>query len=111
MVADEDDRESPWDGPDQRGRIFLSREVGHYDDYRKIRALLECIEFSGVDLLDPDDKLAFTERFARAKRAEDRRKRWAGKRAATIAWAAALIGGAIFSSFWPDALSWLRSRL
>lgn len=92
---------------------FMAREVRREEpvDDARLRALLECIKFSGVDLLDADDQIAFTERLARAKRSDDRRKKWAGKRAATIAWAAALIGGALFSSAWPEAISWLKSRL
>ena len=99
-----------WDGAERR-RLYLSREVGHYNDPRKIEALLECIEFSGVDLLDKSDKIAFTERLARAKRADERRKRWNDHRVRSMLWIVSTVGTVLVSLWLPEAVKWARSKL
>jgi len=107
-MAQDDDR-SDWPGVERR-RAYLSREVGHYNDPRKIEALLECIEFSGVDLLDTNDKIAFTERLARAKRADERRRKWRDGRARSIIWAASAVGTVLISLWLPEVVKWIRSK-
>jgi hypothetical protein len=103
-----------WDGNDRRGSPPMPREVGRHDRRTidaKTEALLDCIEFSGVDLLDPDDKRELTERFARARRVEIRRKRWQEKRAAVVVWIISAFGTVVVSLWLPEALKWIRSKL
>jgi hypothetical protein len=92
----------------------MPREVGRHDRRTidaKIEALLDCIEFSGVDLMDADDKREYTERLARARRMEVKRKRWQEKRAAIVVWIISAFGTVIISLWLPEALKWIRSKL
>ncbi len=114
-MASDDDAEHPretgaWDGVERRKYVPLPKEVGHYDA-TKMRALLECIEFSGVDLLDPHDKIAFTERLAEAKRNAERRKRRAESRPKIILGVIGAIASTLFTVNLPDIIAWVKSHL
>ena len=99
-----------WDGTERRKTPPLPREVGNYDA-RKIRALLECIEFSGVDLLDPEDKVSFTERLAKAKRADDNRKKRAENRPKYVISVLGAAAGGVFTLNLPDIMAWVKAHL
>lgn len=110
----DDDPEYPreadaWNGVERRGVAPMPKEVGHYD-IRKLRALLECIEFSGVDLLDADDKISFTDRLARAKRAEDKRIKRAEDRPKTMLKIVGAVGGGLLTLWLPDVVTWLKAH-
>lgn len=77
---------------------------------RKLRALLEVIEFSGVDLLDIDDKTEFTDRLAQAKRSYERRRRRAEGRPKVVLAIFGAIASAIFTLNLPDAMAWVKAH-
>jgi hypothetical protein len=92
-----------YDWPRERSPLYR-----RYQEGRKIEALLECIEFSGIDLLDSHSKQAFTERLARDRRAAERQERWRKSRAGALVWIVTAVGGAAISLSIPDIYGWLR---
>lgn len=58
----EDDPAGHADGRSNRSQVYR-----RYDEQRKFAALLECIEFAGINLLDVESKRVFAERLARGE--------------------------------------------
>lgn len=75
---------------------------------QKVEALLDALEFAEIDLLNPDSKRAFSERLLRAKRRDDRRRRWAQGRMATVWAILGTVGGGIFTFEFPRIAAWLK---
>lgn len=115
-MASDDVPERPeprrWDGVDRRRQVQLPKEAWKIDplDFHKLEALLACIKFSGIDLLDADDQIAFTERLAEAKRVSERRIKRTENRPRLILGIMGAIGSAILTLSLPDILSWLKSH-
>lgn len=115
-MASDDEHESPdprrWDERQDSGdETTRSVVYRRNNEYLKIEALLEVIEFSGVDLLNHNSKLAFQERLSRAKQKDERRKRWAQGRMVTIWAILGTFGGAIVTFETPRIATWLTGLL
>ncbi len=99
------------EGPEEAEKKHRSQVFQRYQEHLEIDAIRRSIRAAGLDVTDPDDERKLTALFVSVRARVERRERWQKRRAGTVVWVGATVGGAGISLLLPDLLSWLKTHL